>query len=163
MTRKVHWVVAAVLALLTTSCGAYVGPNAMVPLSGGEVPVGVTAGYSAFPDSSQGVVLGGGVSFAPPGEGTDRQARGWADVTVGYGVQPVPDGPHLGFEGKLGPAAGILPDDGGYPFALGWVYEVDALYRVSHTRRPWELGDHVLTYGLLVPSVQVAQLIPANE
>lgn len=151
------------LALAASSCGMYLGPNAIVPLSGDKVPVGFSAGYEFSPSGSRGLVLGAETSIAPPGEGAGRNGRGWGSGTLGYGYEPVPDETHLGVEVKAGPAAGILPDRGGYPFSIGWTYEVDAIYRLSPTKRPWELGDHTLTYPVLIPSFQVVQLVPLGE
>jgi hypothetical protein len=84
-------------------------------------------------------------------------------VTAGYGYQPFPHASHFGFEAKAGPAAGILPDRGEPAFSIGWTMELGLLYRLSRTMRPWELGDHTLLYPVLIPSFQVAQLVPLGE
>lgn len=152
-------VAGSILLLSATSCGLYVGPNAMVPLSGDKVPVGVTAGYALYPSGSLGVIFDAEGSMAPPEE-DGRKTRGWGTGTVGYAYEPVPDEHHLGVEVKAGPAAGVVPDSGGYPFSVGWTYELAFPYRLSPTQRPWQLGNHVALFPLLIPSVQVVQLVP---
>jgi hypothetical protein len=143
-------------------CGSHLGPSALVPTSGEKVLYGASGGYSLYPSGSRGlaVAANGTIGFASPGE--SNRTQGWGSVQVGYGNRPVPDDSHLGIELALGPAAGDLVDSGRHAFAMGWTTDLSLLYRVSPTERPWQLGRHAETYHMLVPSIEVAQLVPVG-
>jgi hypothetical protein len=130
-----------------------------VPTNGDKVVYGASAGYRVYPSQTQGFVFGGGATFTPP-EGRGRQLRGWADVQAGYGYQPLP---HLGCWGTeltAGLAAGVLPDAGGYPISGGVVWHAGFPYRISGSKKPWELTEHMELFSTLTPSVGLVQLIP---
>lgn len=147
----------------TAGCSAHLGPSALVPTSGEKVLYGASGGYALYPSGSSGIVFAanGTLGFASPGESNHTQ--GWGTVQVGYGNRPVPDASRIGVELGLGPAAGDLTDSGGHAFAMGGAFDLSLLYRVSPTERPWQLGRHVDTYHMIVPSLEVAQLIPIGQ
>lgn len=146
----------------TAGCGAHLGPSALVPTSGEKVLYGASGGYSLYPSGSSGIAVAanGTLGFASPGE--SNRTRGWGSLQVGYGNRPVPDASRVGVELGLGPALGSLLDSRGHAFAMGWAYDLSLLYRVSPTERPWQLGRHAETYHMVVPSLEVAQLIPTG-
>ena len=152
--HSLPWGIAASVSLLTGlgagGCGGFVGPAAVVPTDGGKVSLGASGGYRIYPGVTRGLVMGGGVAFAPKG-GRDRPWRAWADAQAGYGYQPVSHLSHWGVELTAGPAVGLIPDAGEHPVSLGWSWHAGAAYRISGTKKPWEMTEHVQLFSTLTP------------
>jgi hypothetical protein len=78
---------------------------------------------------------------------------------LGYGSAPLPIKGHFGFEGWVGGALGWTPSSEDISVVPGWTVGVGVPYRVSRSRRPWELDRRALTYWFVQPKVGFVQLV----
>jgi hypothetical protein len=152
----------AIMLVSTSACGGYLGPAALVPANGSRVTYGGSAGYRTYFGSGEGFVFGANATLAPPAEGK-RKSRILGDLTAGYGYLPLPYRGQWGIELGAGPAAGVIPNRDGYPYSMGVGWQLDVPYRVSGTRKPWEVKDRYENYSSLMASFAGSHLIPIGS
>ncbi|HEX2731282.1 MAG TPA: hypothetical protein VHM70_06750 [Polyangiaceae bacterium] len=148
----------ALCALLLSGCGAFAGATTLVPVNADKAEFGPTAGYRVSLGDSDGLMVGGFGSMTFPASPSHHTGHGLMGGGLSYGNLPLPIEPHLGFEGGVGLTGGWSSSTGKATPAGGWYLDIGLPYRVSPTRRPWQMTSRALTYFSVEPALQLMQL-----